>query len=71
VRGQLESMDAQINLVKVFSVTKAKDRQAIGDHVTDWIAANPTVRVLRTVVALSSDSKFHCYSIVLFCAIEQ
>jgi hypothetical protein len=66
-----ELMDAQIKLVKVFSVTKAKDRQSVGDHVTDWIAANPSVRVLKTVVALSSDSKFHCYSIILFCSAEQ
>jgi hypothetical protein len=63
-------MDAQINLVKVFSVTKAKDRQSVGDQVTGWIAANPTVRVLKTVVALSSDRTFHCYSIILFCSVE-
>jgi hypothetical protein len=65
-----ELMDAQINLVKVFSATKAKDRHSIGDHVTDWIAAHPTVRVVKTVVALSSDTKFHCYSIILFCSAE-
>jgi hypothetical protein len=61
-------MEAPINLVKVFSVTKAKERQSIGDRVTVWIAANPTLRVVKTVVALSSDLKFHCYSIVLFCS---
>ena len=61
-------MEEPINLVKVFSVTKAKDREAIGDRVTDWIAANPTFRIVTTVVALSSDLKFHCYSIVLLCS---
>jgi len=60
--------DARIRLVKVFSVTKAKDREAIGDNVTAWISAHPDARIVKTVVALSSDEKFHCLSIVLFCA---
>ena len=59
--------DARISLVKVFSVTKAREREAIGENVTAWIAANPALRVVNTVVALSSDAKFHCFSIVLFC----
>ena len=61
-------MDARINLVKVFSVTKVKDREAIGEQVTAWIAAHPAVRIVKTVVALSSDEKFHCFSIVLLCS---
>ena len=61
-------MEPLINSVKVFSVTKARERESIGDRVTGWIAANPAVRIVKTVVALSSDQKFHCYSIVLFCA---
>jgi hypothetical protein len=58
-----------INLVKVFSVTKAKDRQLVGDKVTEWIAAHPAVRIVKTVVALSSDRAFHCFSIILFCSV--
>jgi hypothetical protein len=61
-------MEEPINFVKVFSVTKARDRQSIGEYVTDWIAANPTVRIVKTVVAQSSDVKFHCLSIVLLCS---
>ena len=60
-------IDARISLVKVFSVTKARERETIGDNVTAWIAANPALRVVNTVVALSSDERFHCFSIVLFC----
>ena len=60
-------MDVPINLVKVFSVTRMKDRQSLGERVTDWIAANPTTCILETVVALTSDSEFHCLSIVLIC----
>ena len=61
-------MEEPINLVKVFSTTKAKDRQAIGEQVTDWITANPAVRIVKAVVAQSSDVKFHCFSIVLLCS---
>ena len=61
-------MEEPINLVKVFSATKVRDRNAIGEQVTDWITANPSVRIVRTVVAQSSDLKFHCLSIVLLCA---
>jgi len=60
--------DARYSLVKVFSVTKAKQRDEIGASVTAWIAAHPALRVVTTVVALTSDAKFHCFSIVLFCA---
>jgi hypothetical protein len=55
----------KVNVVKVFSVTKAKDRESLGEVVTAWIARNPGVRVLKTFVTLSSDSAFHCLSIVL------
>ena len=59
--------DARYSLVKVFSVTKARQREEIGESVTAWIAANPALRVVNTVVALTSDAKFHCFSIILFC----
>jgi hypothetical protein len=58
----------EVNLVKVFSVTKAKDRESIGDRVTEWIAAHRDIRILRTFVALSSDLKYHCLSIVILCS---
>jgi hypothetical protein len=60
--------NSPISLVKVFSATKARDRDALGDRVTAWIAANPLVQVLNTVVSLSSDRDFHCLSFVLLCA---
>ena len=55
----------KVNLVKVFTATRARDRESLGEAVTAWIASNPDVRVLKTFVMLSSDSKFHCLSIVL------
>ena len=60
-------VQAQINLVKVFSATKSRDREKLGDRVNDWMAANPTVQIVRTSVTQSSDAGFHCLTFVLFC----
>lgn len=57
-----------VSMVKVFSATKARDRESLGEAVTAWIANNPGVRVLKTFVMLSSDSQFHCMSIVVLAA---
>lgn len=56
--------------VKVFTATKAKDREALGEVVTRWLADNPRARVVDKVVTQSSDSQFHCLSITLFYALE-
>jgi hypothetical protein len=60
-------MQNPINLVKVFSVTKARERDELGERVTAWLAANPGLKVLRTFIALTSDNRFHCLSMVLIC----
>ena len=61
------SLESRINLVKVFSATKSRDREQLGERVTAWMAAHPGVEVLRTSVTQTSDSGFHCLSFVLFC----
>lgn len=63
-------MDAKpegMNLIKVFSTTKARDRDELGTRVTEWLRRHPTVTVLDKKVRMSSDSAFHCLSIVLLC----
>lgn len=57
---------APFNGVKVFSATKAKDREELGDHITRWLRSNPDVRVTDKIVTQSSDSEFHCITITLF-----
>jgi len=52
-------------VIKVFSATKARDRESLGEAVTTWLARNPDVRIVKTFVLLSSDSEFHCMSLVL------
>lgn len=52
--------------VKVFSATKAKEREGLGDEVTKWIRANPDAEIVDKIVTQSSDSEFHCLTITLF-----
>ena len=52
--------------VKVFSATKAKDREELGEQITRWIRANPNARIIDKIVTQSSDSEFHCITITLF-----
>jgi hypothetical protein len=54
-----------INVIKVFSSTKARDRSELGERITTWLRAHPNVEIADTTVSLTSDSEFHCLSIVL------
>lgn len=58
--------EAGVNLVKVFSATKARNREGLGEQVTAWMRSHPAVAIRSAVVRLSSDSEFHCLTIVLF-----
>lgn len=51
--------------VKVFSATKAKEREELGETVTRWLRSND-VEIVDRVVAQSSDDEFHCLTIVIF-----
>jgi hypothetical protein len=52
--------------VKVFTATKATERERLGDEITAWLQANPDTEIVETVVRQSSDQQFHCLSIILF-----
>lgn len=59
----------EFDMVKVFSATKAREREELGDTISKWLAdQRGAVRVVDKVVAQSSDNEFHCLSIVLFLA---
>ena len=51
---------------KVFSATKAREREEISDRITEWLQANKNLEVVDTVVTQSSDREFHCLTITLF-----
>jgi len=52
--------------LKVFSATKAKEREELGTRVTSWLRDHPEIEVLSKTVRQSSDREFHCLSITLF-----
>ncbi len=55
--------------VKVFSATKAREREELGENVTRWMRATPGVKVTDKIVTQSSDREFHCLTITLFYAL--
>lgn len=59
-------MYEEYNGLKVFSATKAKEREGLGAQVTHWIRNHPECKVVNTDVLLSSDSEFHCLAIIVF-----
>lgn len=54
------------NGVKVFSATKAKDREELGEQITYWLRRHRSVELVDKIVTQSSDSEFHCLTITLF-----
>jgi hypothetical protein len=52
--------------VKVFSATKFRDREELGEVITQWLKDYPDIEIVDTVVTQSSDSAFHCLSITVF-----
>jgi len=58
--------DLKFNGLKVFSATMFKDRDRLGEKVTDWLLDNPDVEIADIVVTQSSDASFHCIAITVF-----
>ncbi len=56
----------QFTGVKIFSATKAREREELGETVTRWLRSNADLEIVDRVVKQSSDSEFHCLTIVLF-----
>lgn len=52
--------------VKVFSATKAKEREELSENVSRWLKSNSDLEIVDRVVRQSSDNEFHCYSLSLF-----
>ncbi len=66
VSGSGQSSTTQFTGVKVFSATKAKEREELGESITRWLRSNADLEIVDRVVSQSSDNEFHCLSIVLF-----
>ena len=53
--------------VKVFSATKHKDRENLGEVTTLWIQEHrEKIQIVDKVVTQSSDNEYHCITITLF-----
>ncbi|AKU90440.1 hypothetical protein [Vulgatibacter incomptus] len=52
--------------VKVFSATRARDREELGSAVSQWLATHRDLRIVDRVVVQSSDEEYHCLSMVIF-----
>lgn len=51
---------------KVFSATKSREREYLGELITDWIRAHPELELVDKIVTQSSDAEFHCLTITIF-----
>lgn len=59
-------MLSTISGAKVFSATRAKEREELGESITRWLRANPGLQIVDKIVTQSSDQEFHCLTITLF-----
>jgi hypothetical protein len=58
----------QFTTVQCFSATLQRDRDALGEQVTRYLADHPDLEVVDKAVTQSSDAEFHCLTITLFLA---
>ena len=56
----------QFTGVKVFSTTLARDREVMGEKITNWLKENPSAEIIDKEVTQSSDKEFHCLTVTLF-----
>lgn len=53
--------------VKVFSATKQRERDELGETVSRWLSEHRgQIDVVDKIVSQSSDSEYHCVTICLF-----
>ena len=53
--------------VKVFSATKQKERDELGETITRWLnEKRGELEIVDKLVTQSSDSEYHCVTVTLF-----
>jgi hypothetical protein len=65
-RGNENKPRRMFDGVRTFTATMARDREMLGEKVTDWIRGNPDNEIVDAVVTQSSDEEFHCLAITVF-----
>jgi hypothetical protein len=61
-----EKQFGQLRGAKVFSATKAKEREELGEVVTRWVREHKDYEIIDKRVTQSSDCEFHCLTFTLF-----
>lgn len=56
----------QFSAVKIFSSTLARDREVMGERISQWLREHPELTPVDTEVTQSSDKEFHCLTVTLF-----
>ena len=58
-------------VVKLFSATKAMEREYLGDTVTRWLGEQPDHLVVDEIRTMqSSDQAFHCVTLIVFAHLD-
>jgi hypothetical protein len=57
--------------IKVFTATKAKERGALGEKITEWLRNTPIEEIRDVSVTQSSDEEFHCLTITILYRIKE
>lgn len=61
---------APFSVVKVFSTTMYREREDLGERITEWLREHKELHPVEAVVTQSSDDAYHCLSITLFLAVR-
>jgi hypothetical protein len=62
----MERADLSLNGVQVFTATRQRERDSLGETATRWLKEHTNVEIVDWVVTQSSDNEYHCLSITLF-----
>ena len=58
--------ESKFDGVKVFSATKAREREELGELITKWLHDHAELTVVDHIVTQSSDNEFHCLTVTIF-----
>jgi hypothetical protein len=56
----------QFSAVKVFSSTLARDRDVMGERISQWLREHPELTPVETEVTQTSDREYHCLTVTVF-----
>ena len=62
----MERADQSPNGIQVFTATRQRERETLGENATRWLRDQSNIEVVDWQVTQSSDNEYHCLSITLF-----